>query len=153
MPDNLKQLFRPVAMSVPDNELIAEVLLYAEGFKNAKILAEKIMTIFKLSRQLLSPQQHYDWGLRALKTILTVAGEIIQQERKKGVSDEMESELLIKSIRINTMSKLTYHDTKKFVQLVQDVFPGVSSQDIVYEQLTIAIKEILQSMKLSEIDN
>ena len=55
LPDNLKQLFRPVAMSIPDNELIAEVLLYSEGFKNAKILAEKIITIFTLSRQLLSP--------------------------------------------------------------------------------------------------
>lgn len=55
LPDNLKQLFRPVAMSVPDNELIAEVLLYSEGFKSAKDLAEKIITIFTLARQLLSP--------------------------------------------------------------------------------------------------
>jgi dynein heavy chain 2 len=39
-----------VAMSIPDNELIAEVLLYSEGFKNAKILAEKIITIFTLSK-------------------------------------------------------------------------------------------------------
>lgn len=54
LPDNLKQLFRPVAMSVPDNELIAEVLLYSEGFKNAKELAEKIIAIFTLSKQLLS---------------------------------------------------------------------------------------------------
>lgn len=50
LPDNLKQLFRPVAMSVPDNELIAEVLLYSEGFKAAKELAEKVITIFTLSR-------------------------------------------------------------------------------------------------------
>ena len=55
LPDNLKQLFRPVAMSVPDNELIAEVLMYSEGFKNAKELAEKVISIFVLSKQLLSP--------------------------------------------------------------------------------------------------
>ena len=35
LPDNLKQLFRPVAMSAPDNMLIARVLLFAEGFKFA----------------------------------------------------------------------------------------------------------------------
>ena len=50
LPDNLKQLFRPVAMSVPDNELIAEVLLFAEGFKSAKILAKKIVSVFVLSK-------------------------------------------------------------------------------------------------------
>ena len=42
LPDNLKQLFRPVAMSKPNNELIAEVLLYSDGFKNANILARKL---------------------------------------------------------------------------------------------------------------
>jgi dynein heavy chain 2 len=37
-------------MSVPDNELIAEVLLYSEGFKDAKVLAKKIVSIFNLSK-------------------------------------------------------------------------------------------------------
>ena len=54
LPDNLKQLFRPVAMSVPDNELIAETLLFSEGFKQAKKLSNKIVSLFKLCRQLLS---------------------------------------------------------------------------------------------------
>lgn len=49
LPDNLKQLFRPVAMSAPDNELIAEVLLFSEGFKNAKSLASKVIATFILS--------------------------------------------------------------------------------------------------------
>ena len=35
---NLKILFRPVAMSVPDNLQITQTLLYAEGFKNGEIL-------------------------------------------------------------------------------------------------------------------
>ena len=74
LPDNLKQLFRPVAMSVPDNELIAEVLMFSEGFKTAKDLSKKSVTIYEMSKQLLSNQQHYDWGLRALKTMLTIGG-------------------------------------------------------------------------------
>ena len=78
LPDNLKQLFRPVAMTTPNNELIAEVLLFAEGFVNAQSLANKIVSLFTLSKQLLSAQQHYDWGLRALKTCLNVAGILIQ---------------------------------------------------------------------------
>lgn len=48
LPDNLKQLFRPVAMSAPDIELIAEVTLFSEGFKEAKRLSTKIVSLFKL---------------------------------------------------------------------------------------------------------
>ncbi len=50
LPDNLKQLFRPVAMSRPDNELIAEVILFSEGFKSAKNIGRKLIAIFSLSR-------------------------------------------------------------------------------------------------------
>lgn len=50
LPDNLKQLFRPVAMSRPDNELIAEVILYSEGFKDGEMLGKKIVAIFNLAR-------------------------------------------------------------------------------------------------------
>ena len=60
LPDNLKQLFRPVAMSIPDNEMIAEVLMFSEGFKTAKDLSKKTVAIYELSKQLLSNQQHYD---------------------------------------------------------------------------------------------
>jgi len=77
LPDNLKQLFRPVVMTIPDNELISEVMLYSVGFMHAKELARKTVSLFQLCRQLLSVQQHYDWGLRALKTILSIAGLLI----------------------------------------------------------------------------
>lgn len=50
LPDNLKQLFRPVAMTSPDNELIAEVILYSEGFKEGKALGRKLVAIFNLAR-------------------------------------------------------------------------------------------------------
>ncbi|EGR34655.1 hypothetical protein IMG5_004580 [Ichthyophthirius multifiliis] len=152
LPDNLKQLFRPVAMSVPDNEIIAETLLYSEGFKNAKDLAQKVISVFTLSKQLLSPQQHYDWGLRALKTILTVAGQLIQREKNQKITKEVEYELVIKAIRINTMSKLTFQDTQKFVSLLEDVFPGTISGDILYEQISEVSKEVLRENRLDIIE-
>lgn len=43
LPDNLKQLFRPVVMTVPDNELIAEVILYSVGYTVAKELGSKVL--------------------------------------------------------------------------------------------------------------
>ena len=50
LPDNLKQLFRPVVMSKPNNELIAEVLLFSEGFKDGKNLGRKLVAIFTLAK-------------------------------------------------------------------------------------------------------
>lgn len=55
-----------------------QVILSSEGFTGAKDLASKIVSMFTLSKQLLSRQQHYDWGLRALKAVLNTGGKLIQ---------------------------------------------------------------------------
>ena len=47
LPDNLKQLFRSLAMTKPDRQIIAEVMLYSQGFKMAERLAAKAVPFFK----------------------------------------------------------------------------------------------------------
>ena len=72
---------RPCAMVVPDFELIAEIMLVAEGFLNGRILARKFLTLYTLCKELLSKQDHYDWGLRAIKSVLVVAGSLKRGDR------------------------------------------------------------------------
>jgi dynein heavy chain 2 len=147
LPDNLKALFRPVAMGAPDNELIAEVSLITEGFTESKKLASKVVSLFNLSKQLLSPQQHYDWGLRALKAVLNSGGRIIQlyKESNQTLTAEVEEEILIKALRVNTLPKLTFSDTSKYLLLINDVFPGVLSSDVTEMELETAIKDIIKT--------
>ena len=47
LPDNLKKLFRNLAMTKPDGQLIAQVMLYSQGFRTAEKLASKIVPFFK----------------------------------------------------------------------------------------------------------
>ena len=70
LPENLKALFRSCAMVVPDIVLICENMLMAEGFEEAQDLSKKFMTLYSLAKSLLSQQIHYDWGLRAVKSVL-----------------------------------------------------------------------------------
>jgi dynein heavy chain 2 len=94
-------------------------------------------------RELLSPQQHYDWGLRALKTVLRGCGSLLatnRQQQSTGVVHQAidvakETEIAVQALRLNTLSKLTFADAIRFDALVKDMFPGVPLKDPAYDQL------------------
>jgi dynein heavy chain 1, cytosolic len=122
LPDNLKKLFRSLAMTQPDNVLIAQVMLYSQGFRTAEILAHKIVPFFKLCNEQLSSQSHYDFGLRSLKSVLVMAGNVkrekIQRIRENLSANEQlvdeskiaenlnEQEILIQSIMESFVPRL-----------------------------------------------
>ena len=63
-------------MVVPDVVFIAEILLYSMGFRDAQGLARKLTHTFKLISEQLSGYNHYDFGLRTIKTVLLNAGDL-----------------------------------------------------------------------------
>ncbi|XP_055624132.1 dynein beta chain, ciliary-like isoform X2 [Toxorhynchites rutilus septentrionalis] len=120
LPENLKALFRPCAMVVPDFELICEIMLVAEGFQEARLLARKFITLYTLCKELLSKQDHYDWGLRAIKSVLVVAGAL-----KRGDRERPEDQVLMRALRDFNVPKIVTDDVPVFMGLIGDLFPAL----------------------------
>jgi len=120
LPENLKALFRSCAMVVPDIVLICENMLMAEGFEEAQDLSKKFMTLYNLAKSLLSQQIHYDWGLRAVKSVLRQAGGL-----KRENPDGSEYEILMRALRDFNLPKIVVEDRKIFKDLIADLFPNM----------------------------
>lgn len=139
LPDNLKVLFRPVSMMIPDYGMIAEILLLSEGFSNSKVLSSKMKNLYKLSSEQLSQQKHYDFGMRAVKSVLEMAGKLKRENPK-----EKEDLLLIKAMRDSNVPKFLEEDLKLFNALVNDLFPDAVISTTENPDLDKTIRDVLK---------
>ncbi|KAL0228525.1 hypothetical protein RCL1_004668 [Eukaryota sp. TZLM3-RCL] len=146
LPDNLQTLFRPVSMMVPDYALIAEIMLYSEGFTNARVLSKKMVQLYKLSSEQLSQQDHYDFGMRAVKTSLRAAGAL--RRRDHTVPEDI---LIYRALYVESSPKFTAQDSALFLGILSDLFPGVVVPKTDYGAFEAAIKTVINRQGLEVI--
>jgi dynein heavy chain len=114
----------------------SKILLMSEGFQKSDELAKKIVTIFQLMKDQLSKQSHYDFSMRAVKSVLTAAGRI---KRESPMLQEIQ--VIIKAIRDMNLPKFLAEDVILFDNLFIDLFPECDEPEVDTDELQIAIEQ------------
>lgn len=157
LPDNLKKLFRSVAMSKPDKELIAEVMLYSQGFNQAKQLSKHTVPFFDQCSGKLSKQAHYDFGLRALKSVLVSSGglkraRLLENDGQLGAMEVVEPEIIVQSIRETIAPKLIKSDVDIMMGIEEQCFPNVQYVPANLQKLEDALRRLAGERQLVVTD-
>lgn len=79
--------------------------------------------------------RHYDWGLRAIKSVLVVAGSLLRAQE-----GQVESDVLFRALRDFNIPKILSQDMVIFTGLLQDLFPAVDpprKRDMDFEKVSV----------------
>ena len=110
-------------------------MLYAFGFEHARVCGQKMVTTFTLCSEQLSLQKHYDYGMRAVKTVIVAAGNL-----KSANPNANELQLLLRALQDVNVPKFMAQDLPLFDGIMSDLFPGIERPDIDYGALMQSIK-------------
>ena len=144
LPENLKVLFRGVTMMVPDKGTIIKVKLASVGYENDIYLSKKFKILYQLCDEQLSKQQHYDWGLRNILSVLRTAGNT------KRVNIGVKEEVLLKgTLRDMNLAKLVAEDIPLFEALLKDIFAiELKDKGSLYPEIEEASKDHAKKLSL-----
>ena len=113
-----------------------------------QVLAKKMTVLYKLAKGQLSRQYHYDFGLRALKAVLVMAGEL-----KRGSPELHEDMVLMRALRDMNLPKFVFEDVPLFLGLIGDLFPGLDCPRVRYPKFNDAVEAILMENKYILLPN
>jgi dynein heavy chain len=125
-------------MMVPDYALIGEIMLYAEGFLDSRVLAQKMVKMYKLCSEQLSQQDHYDYGMRQVKSVLVMAGE-----QKRGNPELPENVSLVRAMLEANIPRFLADDLPLFNGIIADLYPALEFPPVDYGKLETACEDAL----------
>ncbi|CAK9112546.1 Dynein axonemal heavy chain 1 (Axonemal beta dynein heavy chain 1) (Ciliary dynein heavy chain 1) (Heat shock regulated protein 1) (HSRF-1) (hDHC7) [Durusdinium trenchii] len=130
LPDNLKALFRTVAMMVQSSVVLPRPVAVA-------------VTTYKLCSEQLSSQKHYDYGMRAVFAVLVQAGRL---KRNNPTQEEL-AKLMLQSVNDVNLAKFLDFDVPLYNGITKDLFPGVELPQPDYSMMVLNLAYLSQPVR------
>ncbi|CAD8154161.1 unnamed protein product [Paramecium pentaurelia] len=147
-PDNLKSYFRMASMISPNVQIILSTILSIFGFNEPAKLTSQLMQLISISKDLLSNQHHYDYSLRALKSVVMLAGQLFKQSHDQDVNQQ---NYILKALKYVFEPKLIQNDLNLFHQLLIQFYPAQEIKSVERDDFSNFIVTSILQQKVSEL--
>eukprot|EP00439_Symbiodinium_sp_Y106_P068404 s1229_g11.t1 len=152
LPDNLKAGWKWAGWNArgetPCDHFPAKALFRPCAMMAAALLREGAVGSLRLSSEQLSSQEHYDFGMRALKSILVRAGAL----RRQYGGSRPEQVLALSALNDVNLPKFTRNDIPLFLGITGDLFPEVELPPSDYGVLINELEGSARSLVLQPVD-